>query len=206
MEVRIPAAPASAEPNPKVKAMMTLILMPMSWAATGLKESARMAMPIFVFRTMWLRPMSRTSVMPKTSNCESVIVSPEILPHDSGISMARSVMISGNDFGSAPKAKLAAVFQEQGDTDGRDQHRELGPFPQRAVAEPLDGDADDRAEHHGHQQHDPPCRRSQACPRTVSAPSVRERTLRKAPSIKDVAVRKIDEPQHPEKPSYSPAR
>ncbi len=85
----------------------------MSWAATGLKESARIAMPSLVFRTMWLSASIRISVTPKTMACETVIVSPEIFPHDYGISSARSVIRSGKDLGSAPKTYCPAFSRNR---------------------------------------------------------------------------------------------
>jgi hypothetical protein len=45
MDVRIPAAPARAEPRPKVKEITTSVLTPIREATSGLKESARIAIP-----------------------------------------------------------------------------------------------------------------------------------------------------------------
>ena len=46
--VNTPPAAASADPSAKVKLMTTLVLMPISFAELRLKETARMAVPIFV--------------------------------------------------------------------------------------------------------------------------------------------------------------
>ena len=48
----MPPAAASAEPSAKVKEMTRSLLMPTSDAAVGLKDSARMAVPMRVFSTM----------------------------------------------------------------------------------------------------------------------------------------------------------
>ena len=49
---RMPAAPARAEPSPKVKEITVSRLTPMSEAAVGLLETARIAMPKRVRLTM----------------------------------------------------------------------------------------------------------------------------------------------------------
>ena len=44
----MPPAAASAEPSAKVNAMIRSVLMPISFAASRLKETARIAFPVFV--------------------------------------------------------------------------------------------------------------------------------------------------------------
>ena len=58
----MPPAAAIAEPSAKVKEMMKSMLMPTSEAALGLSETARIAVPIFVFMTMNRSAKRSTSV------------------------------------------------------------------------------------------------------------------------------------------------
>ena len=67
MAKRMPAAPASAEPRPKVKEMTVSVFTPMSAAAVALLETARIAMPSLVRLTMKLSAMSREIVTPNTT-------------------------------------------------------------------------------------------------------------------------------------------
>ena len=103
MLVRIPAAPASADPRPNVNEITKLLFTPMSAQAVGLNASARIAMPIFVFRTMSVSTSRSTSVVPRTMTCPVVTVSAVKVPHDCGRSIATSSMTVGNARGFAPK-------------------------------------------------------------------------------------------------------
>src|SRR5262245_57163944 len=47
-ETRMPPAPARADPRANVKAMILSVLIPISFAASKLKETARMAFPVLV--------------------------------------------------------------------------------------------------------------------------------------------------------------
>ena len=54
---------------PNVIEMMRSELMPMSSAVSVSKEAARMALPVFVRWTMYVRMTMRTAVMPRISIC-----------------------------------------------------------------------------------------------------------------------------------------
>ncbi len=129
IEVRMPAAPARAEPSPKVKEITTSVFTPIREAARGLKESARMAMPRRVCRTTVRSAIRRKIVTPSTSTCPTVMVSMERGPQDAGISSARSVMISGNDFGSRAEEILSGIFQKERNADRGDEDGRAGAGP-----------------------------------------------------------------------------
>ena len=101
-EVKTPAAPAMAEPIAKVKERIASIFTPISDAATGLRESARIAIPVLVCKTTVRRTSSRMRVDPTTITCPMVTVRVEKIPHEAGRSIAASAMISGKACGSAP--------------------------------------------------------------------------------------------------------
>ena len=63
-----PAETASAEPSAKVNAITTLMFTPTSWAALGFSDTARMAVPILVRKTMNCRTIIRTTATPMTKS------------------------------------------------------------------------------------------------------------------------------------------
>ena len=64
----MPAAPASADPNPNVNEITVSVLTPINAAAVALLETARIAMPMRVRLTMKLSTTSSRIVTPNTVN------------------------------------------------------------------------------------------------------------------------------------------
>ena len=54
----------------------------------------------------------------------------------------------GESLRGCAEDELAEVFQQQRDSDGRDEHGELGTVAERAVGESLNRDAKQRADNH----------------------------------------------------------
>ena len=60
--------PARADPSAKVKLMVLSTGMPISWAASGSSETARMALPMEVLRTSSVRAIMVTAVTTRVSS------------------------------------------------------------------------------------------------------------------------------------------
>ena len=63
----------------KVVEMTELILMPISWLVSKSRETARMAMPIFVWLISHTRPTSSTSVRTGVTIVTILVVAPKIV-------------------------------------------------------------------------------------------------------------------------------
>ena len=71
--IRTPAAAASAEPRAKVTAMIQSVEIPISFAASRLKDTARIALPVLVFRMKKRNRIIRRNETPMTVICSLVM-------------------------------------------------------------------------------------------------------------------------------------
>ena len=101
MAKKIPAAPANAEPSPKVKEMTASLFTPISAAAVGLLERARMANPMRVRMTANVSARSKSRVTSSTVICSTVTEAP------SGSEIVRLATNWGKPLGAAPKINCA---------------------------------------------------------------------------------------------------
>ena len=92
-----PAAAAMADPKAKVKAMMRSVLMPINFAEFKLKETARMARPVLVRKTISWRKIINAKAITNTAMSAELMLAP---PKRSRLRFLNS---SGKNFGSAPK-------------------------------------------------------------------------------------------------------
>ncbi len=142
----MPPAAASADPSAKVKEMIRSLLIPTSEAATGLNDSARMAVPMRVCSTMWRRANSSTSATTNTRICALDITTP-----------AQVELMHRKQRRKRPRIgaeyALPQVLQQQRHTNGGDQHGERRAPAQRPVGQLLDDNAEQRADRHRAQQH-----------------------------------------------------
>ena len=92
-----PAAAASADPSANVKAMMRSVLIPINFADCKLKDTARIARPVFVRYT--INCNTTINAIPMTSTMMSALLM--LAPPTR--SMLRLRKSSGKNFGSAPK-------------------------------------------------------------------------------------------------------
>jgi hypothetical protein len=85
---------------------------------------------------------------------------------------------------------LAAVFQQQRDADGGDEHVERGATAQASVSEPFDRHAEQRAADHGGHEHD------ESAPNRVFRHQLAHVETDESSDHEDIRVREVDEPQH----------
>ena len=152
-------------------------------------------MPIFVFSTM-KRSATSSSERHASTITWIVIVRSRCAPAFRN-SRARSVIKSGNDFGSAPKTNCAGRYSRNSETPMAVMSTvSLRPLAQRPVGEPLDEDADDRADDHRDEQHARRAPATTASPRNAAAIFGAEIKAGERAEHEDIAVREIDEAQH----------
>ena len=96
---------------PNVMEMMRSELMPMSSAVSVSKEAARIALPVFVFWTMYVRMTMSTAVMPRISICWPLITMPPTVPTVT----ATSPNIAGNVRGVG-ETKYIVVYSRKNET------------------------------------------------------------------------------------------
>ena len=88
-----------------------------------------------------------------TISCPAVIVSAEIAPQDSGMSMAWSADDVRERLGVGSQHVLSGALDKKGNPNRRDENRKPGAVSQRAIAEFFDYDSDERADEHRGEQH-----------------------------------------------------
>ena len=93
----MPAAPASAEPMKKVRAMVVLMFTPISCAASRSCAVERMARPSRVRATKSCSPTSRTTVTTMISTLIQLTEAPKIVKRDCALSSC------GNGTGDGPR-------------------------------------------------------------------------------------------------------
>ena len=196
IEVRMPAAPASAEPRPKVKEMTTSVLMPMSDAATGLNDKR-------AHRHAHLR-VQHDGVRPKSSSKRDAedehLAGGDRQRRERAPGLGNLDRAVGDDLGKRLRVgaedELAGVFEEERNADGGDEHGELRTVAQRPVAELFDDDADERADAAWRASSTAvaPAQRGPAAEqlRAVFGADIKSR---ERAEHEDVAVREIDEAQ-----------
>ncbi len=135
MPISTPAAAARAEPRAKVMAMMRSVEMPMSLAASRLKDTARIALPVAVFRMKKRRRIMRRNETAMTVSCSLVSRTPPTMKSALRSEGREELRVGAED-------ELAAVLEKQRDADRGDEERQPRGAPDRPVGEALDDDAE----------------------------------------------------------------
>jgi len=183
----MPAAAARAEPTMKVKEMMLSVGMPTSEAFSCECDTARMARPSFVFRTIHSSTTMRKMETAKTTTCWLVT---EIWPDCKSVALG---MISGTR-AAWPRKPPGPGFPGTRNAHGSDEKVQPGHVAQGPVGQPLDEVAQQGRNQHGGQQHEDEVQKGGMI-------GSMKRGRGKQPGIgshhDDVAVREIDEPEDP---------
>ena len=184
MPMSTPAAAASAEPSANVIAMIRSVEIPMSFAASRLKDTARIAFPVRVFRMKKRSRIISRNETAMTVICSLVSRTPATMKSARGAS-------DGKNFGSGPKTSCA-TFSMKSDTpiavmsSVRRASRRTGRYASRSIRMPEEGAREHRAEHHEQRRRK----------RGLFAPeAAREVIADVGAHHVDVAVREVDEAQ-----------